>query len=697
MAENFSKFKKYHIRQHNLSDCGAVCLLSIVRYYGGNYKLSHLRQISGTTHTGTTLLGLYQAAQKLNFHVQGIEMDFEDLKKQTNPTILHCIIDGKLQHYIVCYGYIDGNFIISDPAKDVSLYSEENLSQIWTKKALLLKANEQFVSKKATNKKKILWLKQLIKDDIGILIVASLLGIIISALGLAMSIFSQKLIDDILPSKNLNSLIIGLLLVMFLLLVRLLLQTFRQKMMLIQSRNFNNRIINFFYGKLLQMSRLFFIQYNTGDITARLNDTKRIQNSLTVIFGNILTDIIIVLVSMLALLYYSGYIALFSFIALPIFFIVIYLHNKKILCQQQNVMVDYAKTENNFISSIKGIETIKNFGREDVFKSINNQLYTQYQNSIFSLGLTNIKIGVQAGLVGLLISMAIIVICSLMVFQGKITIGDTMAIISISGTIFASVANLAVVAIPINEAKVAFDRVFEIVEDENIEQNEVFSAERQMIDIHKLSLQNIDFSFAGRKKILQNVNMTFEKGKIYCIVGDTGCGKTTLFHIIRQNYPIESGKILINDMDVNDFTAKEWKNQISSVEQEVVLFSGTILDNIFLGNIPSNLDDFVEFCEEFGLNDFFAQLPQGVAGIVGENGQNLSSGQKQMLAFIRAIYKPHQILLLDETTANMDNKLEAYFIHILKKIVQNKIVIFITHKLNIAKQIADKIYDLGNV
>lgn len=139
------QIEKAFVHQHDMTDCGAACLISLIRYYGGDSSILHLREISGTSNTGTTLLGLYQAAQAMGFDAQGAEANgIPDLIEHGKPCILAVVIDRVLQHFVVCYGVKGGKFVISDPAKGVIEMSEEELNAIWTRKCLLLEPNASF-------------------------------------------------------------------------------------------------------------------------------------------------------------------------------------------------------------------------------------------------------------------------------------------------------------------------------------------------------------------------------------------------------------------------------------------------------------------------------------------------------------------------------------------------------------------------
>ena len=138
--------KKTVVRQHDASDCGVACLLSIIQFHGGVGSLENLRRLSGTTKTGTTLLGLYQCAEKVGFDTKGADGTLEELQKQTVPVILHIETEEQLQHYVVYFGMHENNFVVGDPAQGVVHYTQKELELLWkSKKCLLLEPNKAFI------------------------------------------------------------------------------------------------------------------------------------------------------------------------------------------------------------------------------------------------------------------------------------------------------------------------------------------------------------------------------------------------------------------------------------------------------------------------------------------------------------------------------------------------------------------------
>jgi ATP-binding cassette subfamily B protein len=344
--------------------------------------------------------------------------------------------------------------------------------------------------------------------------------------------------------------------------------------------------------------------------------------------------------------------------------------------------------------SINGIATIKNYNKQSIFQKINKLLYAAFQGKIFDLGKTQIRISILSGVVSVVVMLGLVAYGSIQVFRESLSIGELVAILGIIGSLFPAVASLAIISIPINEAKVAFDRMFEIIgsESNNDEQTDANLPDRAEL----LEIDNLSFRFAGRKKLLNSISMHFRRGTITCIVGESGCGKSTLCQILQRFYSPETGNIFLDGDPINSFSSEQWTQLVSVVPQDVYIYNGTILDNICFGDSPEKLDVIIDFCNNYGFTKFINELPQGLMTIVGEEGINLSGGQKQLIAFARALYKPSQILLLDEMTAAMDRNTERMICNLLMQLKKEHIIVFITHRLETAKRIGNDIYVIDN-
>lgn len=688
MSKNIKQYSKTLTLQLDQTDCGVACLLSVIKYYDGDSTLEKLRELSGTTRQGTTLLGLYQAANKLNFDAQGNEADIKALIDHKEPLILHVVIEERLQHYVVCYGYENGAFIIGDPAKGIVTYTKEELLKIWkSKTCLTLSPTKEFKKSIDTQKSKKDWFLNLLKEDYQLLSISVVIGIAVALLGMAMAIFSQKLIDDILPSQNTQKLVLGIGLLAFLLLVRVGFSVLREFLLIRQTKDFNNRIIDKFYDSLLHLPKPFFDTRKIGELVARLNDTNRIQKVIKYVANSFVIDSLIVLISFGYLFVYSWEIGVISLLILPIYFLLIYRFNKRIINAQKEVMQSYAHSESNYISTMNGISEIKNFNKQGVFKKVNQLIYGNFQNKIFDLSKINIRLSLLSGILSVIFLISVLSFASFRVYQEIMTLGELMAVLGIAGSLIPSITNLALIAIPINEAKIAFNRMFEFASAEKEKSGEVI-----LEKFESLEIKDASFRFSGRKELLKDINISVKKGALIAIVGESGSGKSTLGQVLQKFYQFEKGSILVNGKtELKNISTNNWRSLVGVIPQDIHVFSGNVLDNILLGeeDTPENV---IQFCKDYGFEKFILQLPQGYATILGEEGINLSGGQKQLAAIARALYKKPQFLILDEPTAAMDGNTEKFTLNLLDELKKDMGILLISHRLHSLKNRADNIY-----
>jgi ATP-binding cassette subfamily B protein len=696
---NAKNFKKIFTRQHGEYSCGLACLTMIIKYYGGNVRQEELRSISGTSQQGTSLLGLYQAAEKLNLTPEAYEADMESLKTIHTPTILHVVKDQKIEHYVVCFGFKNNRFIIGDPGETIIYLSENELNTIWQSKALLkLEPEADFIRQNFEKKEKWIWLQEIIKEDYPLLVTAFLLGAIIAVLGLITAVFSQKLIDDLLPSKNYEKIVLGILLFFILLIARSGLDFLRSIFLLRQTRNMNNRLVDNFFSKILYLPQSFFDATKTGEIITRMNDSRRIQQTLSYIVGSVLIDVLAILFSIGYLLFYSWQMALIASACIPFFTLLVALFNNKIATGQRNIMVSNAATEGMLIDFIQGVNEIKSANRQPVFKQSIQTLYGIFQQFGYQLGIIGAQYGLSAQIISIVTSTFLIIVGAGRVLDGQLTLGELMAITTIGGIIISSTASLSSVNIRLQEAGIAFDRFYEFWKARpeydpaitELESKKFKEIERN--EIH-LQIKNLSFRFVGRKKLFDGISIEVHQGEIVTLFGEVGSGKSTLIQILQKYYTAESGEILFNGKPFDEYPVPVWREYLGVVSQHTKIFNGNVFENICLGNFIEERESILQFCLEYGFNSFFDVFPQGLDTLLGENGINISGGQRQLIALARALYRQPLLLLLDEPTSAMDNRTEQFVMDLLKLRKNQYATLLVTHRTHWA-DLADRVYAL---
>lgn len=679
--------RKTFVMQHDQTDCGVACLLSLIRYYGGDCTLEKLRELSGTNTEGTSLLGLYQAAGQTGFTAEGCEADTAALIEHGRPVILHITPEKHLNHYVVCYGYDGNRFVVGDPAQGIVHYTTAELERIWlSRTCLTLKPNSAFVKARLQRHDKRQWFLSLLRDDLQLLLFSIVVGAGIAVLSMAMAVFSQKLIDDILPSHNTGKLTVGIALLGILLLARVGLDVIRRLLLIRQTRDFNNRISDRFYTALLTLPKRFFDTRRTGELVARLNDTQRIQRVVTAIAGSIVINALTTIVSFVFLFYYSWQTGLIVLAALPVYFVLISLFNRRIVKAQHSVMQSYALSESNYVTTMQGIATIKNHNRMPFFGQLNRIIYGHFQDQVVQLGKINVRLSALSDIFGVLFLTGILAYTSSLVFNGQLKLGELMAVLGIAGSLLPSVAELALVAIPVNEAGVAFNRMYEFA---SLPPEEAGTVTETVF--HSLEVKELTFRFPGQRQLLRGISIDIRTGECVAIVGESGCGKSTFVQLLQKFYPYESGCITINGhTELAKLTTASWRRIIGVVPQQIELFNGNVVDNL-LPDPDDQPENIHQFAADWGFLPFIESLPQGFATLLGEDGINLSGGQRQLIGFMRALYHKPQLLILDEFTSGMDRRTEQFVLDLLQRLKPRIAILFVSHRLDSIRQIADRI------
>ncbi len=650
MKRTIKELQKIHVQQVGEYSCGLACLSSLSAYYDGGISQEKLRESSGTTINGTSMLGLLQAAEKIGFEAKGFEAEVDHLKEFSDPVILHVVMEGKQEHFVISYGVLEGRFVLGDPAKGILMYSENELAAIWQSKTLLtITPGVNFHTRKADKRNRWMWFVELISEDIPILTVAVTIGILMALAGLSTAIFSQKLIDDFLPNMEKEKIVIGLVALALLLGLRALLGYLQGMFMARQGKELNVRIVKSFIEKIIRLPIPVLNSYSTGDLVARMNDSMRIRRTVALLTGNVAINVLVVLVSIGYIYYLSWPIGLVCMIGLVFFTAVGIRFHSPILSFQKEVMEAHSQNEAQYLESLSGIHTVRSYGKEEVFQERINMVYGQYQGKSYDLAIVANRFGFFTQLVSAVFLSLMFALGVWMILEGHLLLGELMAVLTVGGGIIPGVASLIVANIQIQEAKVAFDRLYEIasLKKENPGRGMDEKVVRLEENTQKMVLENVSFRFAGKLAVLTNVSFSLDQGEMVALFGKVGSGKTTLVNLLQGFYIPETGCLKIGDKAINNWLLADWRKQIAVISQTEKIFNTTILDNICMSHDIEEWQRCGEFLKKIGLESFFARFDQGVMTLCGENGQNLSGGQKQLVAIARALYKQPMFLVLD--------------------------------------------------
>ena len=276
-----------------------------------------------------------------------------------------------------------------------------------------------------------------------------------------------------------------------------------------------------------------------------------------------------------------------------------------------------------------------------------------------------------------------------LITSGQMTAGSFASFVTSLLLLYKPVKTLGGTLTGIQNIFVAMGRVFELFDLEPAIKDKENAIELNGLN-NQIELQNVWFEYIPNQPVLKNLSLTINKNETLAIVGNSGGGKSTLVNLLPRFYDIKSGSIKIDGVDIRDYTISSLRHNIAMVFQDNFLFSGTIRENILMGNPDATEDELNQAIESAHLQEMIADLPQGLDTLLGERGMTLSGGQRQRVAIARAMIKNTPIVILDEATSALDNKSEAIVQKALDNLIQNKTVFVIAHRLSTIKN-ADRI------
>lgn len=682
------KYRKYLCQQQESSDCGIACLNSILKHYHLETSMEHLRNISGTTHHGTSILGLCQAADNFGITMTAFRLQAAAIEKIEALDILLVPARKRDKHYILILEKIKDHFVVMDPLHGIILYKSSELARIW-QTGIVLKIQQVAAVPYKPGKKKLveyIWLNTLLKERTLLFISSFLLTLLVVVLNISTFLFLKILIDrSFTQDKNEDVFFIcGIML--FSLLLKSVLTYFKAKVNNIVLNDVHISIASYFTRLFFRLPKSFFASRKTGELVARYNDSAKIQESLSYFLNESLQHGLIVMLSLGFIFIFSWKIGMAVALFIPVLYGISMLFWKNIIKLQMGVMSANVQKTGAFINMVQGIDAIKMAGKEYLFSRLNMQFFKNYQQNNFDKANLNASLFFTADVAIALILFIILLMSSQAILNKELLIGELIAIFSLFLSLTPSIIALPFTGFHLQNYKVAVNRI----NDLNYLLDKKNDTGTPFTTFSTVSFNHVDFSYPGCKKVIHNLNFIIKKNEFVCFIGESGIGKTTLINLIIGFYQPTSGEIRIDSKPLPSVRLQDWQNRIGLVEQNVPIFNGSIAFNISL-NPALSTEGIIEFCQQNGFHDFFSRLPDRYDTPLGDYGIELSNGQKQLIGIARALYSNPEILILDEPSSALDYQTEKSMYNIIMRHKHKLTIILITHKFNIT-YLSDVIY-----
>lgn len=499
--------------------------------------------------------------------------------------------------------------------------------------------------------------------------------------------FFQKVMDVCIPNKDMK----GIAFYSFLTLLAAFYSAFSLRYKIKYTNQIGQQIIHDMrYDIFEHLQELPFSYYDDrphGKIQVRVvNYVNSISDLLSNGILNTITDLCNLVFIIVFMLILNVRLTLVCLCGLPILAIVIVVIKKKQRTAWQ-VQSNKQSNLNAYIAeSINGIRVTQSFVREDVNSGIFNNLSGSYRKSWMRAVMFNFTMGPSIDIISIITTAAIYVLGVSWMINGEtgITVGVLVAFTAYIGRFWAPINTLAGFYNSLLTAISYLERIFETIDEPVVVKDRKDAVE--MPPIHgDVAFDQVTFSYEPGVPILKDVSFHANQGQSFAVVGPTGAGKTTLVNLLSRFYNVDSGRILIDGVDIAGVTIRSLRKQMGVMMQDSFIFSGTIMDNIRYGNFSATDEEVIRAAKTVCAHDFIMEMENGYQTQVNERGSRLSAGQRQLISFARALLADPKILILDEATSSIDTETEIILQKGLNELLKGRTSFIIAHRLSTIK------------
>jgi len=659
-------------------DSALKCLLMISQMIGVAADEKQIRRAHIIGNEGMDLTTLVRTAKEMGLKARFVDYSNKKAKASFPLPAIGILKNGC---YIIILNRDSENTIVFDPYRDhpVSI-SEEVFMEQWSGKTILIAKRSSFVEKEE-RKFGLAWFIPVImqyKKAFGKILLFSL---VLQIFGLVSPLFTQVIINKVLVHHSLstlNILVVGMVAIC----------VFEAWITGLRSCMLNHHISKVdvtlsarIFRHVMALPIKFFEKYKVGEIVSRIRELDNIRGFIVGSAFTAILDSAFSVIYLGIMIMYSGYLTMVTLVALG-FYIILNLILTPLFRRKlkEKTKLDIAN-QTFMIEAITGIQTVKSLAVEKYFIHKWDEMLSRYIKSVFVTANIN-NIGNNAAtLIQQLSMIGILWVGVNQVMENQLSVGELIAFQMYSNSVVSPVLRLVDLWQKFQQTRVSVNQLGDIMSEKS---EPVFDPDRTSLSTIRgeIVLDRVTFRYReDTNEILSQINLKIEANTSIGIVGRSGSGKSTLAKIIQRLYVPETGRILIDGVDMAQVEPAWLRRQVGVVLQETYLFNGSIRDNIALAKLNASMDEIEKVSQIAGVDEFANEMPNGYNTIVGERGATLSGGQKQRIAIARALLTDPRILIFDEATSALDNESENIIKANLGQMAAGRTLIMIAHRL----------------
>ena len=631
------------------AECGLACLAMVATHHGLKTDLPTLRKRFSLSLKGATMMDLTRMAGQLQLTPRALRAELEHLPQLQLPCVLH----WDLNHFVVLVALRGSKAVLHDPARGIRRLSLPELSKHFTGVVLELTPTPEFrprVERQSVTVRQLLGRVSGLKRS---LFQIMALALALEVFMLLSPFFMQWVVDSVLVSADRDLLVTLGLGFTLLVLVQVATGAIRSWAVLYLSATLNLQWLSNVFAHLMRLPVVWFEKRHTGDVMSRFAAVEKIQQTLTTSFIEVVLDGLLVVLTLAMMAFYSVKLTLIALAGVTVYALLRWAFFRPLRDATEESIVHDAKADTHFLESLRGVQSIKLFNRQEERQGQYMNRAVDALNAHIVMRKLDLTLSVSHKLVFGLERVAVIWVGALLVLDRSFSVGMLFAFFAYKEQFALRVSGLIDKLVELRMLKLQGERLADIVL--TAPEADVAAS----VDVDKLGAQlqlsGIRFRYSdGEPWVIDGLSLTIEPGESVAIAGPSGCGKTTLLKLMLGTLEAQAGEVRVGGLPLARLGARAWRDMIGTVMQDDQLFAGSIIDNIsFFDAAPDNT--WVEECARLAaVHEEIEAMPMGFHTLIGDMGTSVSGGQKQRILLARALYKRPRILFLDEATSALD-------------------------------------------